>query len=49
MKLIFCADKGQSFLQVHTIIFDGRYQPCLNYLKQQVCNIFAISQERSER
>ena len=47
IKLIFGADKHQSFLQVDTIIFDGCDQACLNYSKY-VCNIFAISQERNE-
>ena len=33
IKLIFGADKHQSFLQVDTIIFDGCDQACLNYSK----------------
>ena len=33
MKFIFCENKHESFLQVDTIIFDGRGQACLNYSK----------------
>ena len=48
MKLIFCMDKHQCFLQVDAIIFDGYGQASLEYLKELACNIVAISQERSE-
>ena len=47
MKLNFSADKHQSFLQVDTTIFDVCGQACLKFSKE-VCNIFALSQERHE-
>ena len=31
MKLIFCADKYEIFLQGDTIILDGRGKACLKY------------------
>ena len=38
------ADKDESFLQDDSITLGVRSQACLKYPKQQVCNIFAISQ-----
>ena len=49
MKLIFLhADKHQTIPQVNTINFGGYGHTCPNYPKQQVCEIFAILQGRSE-
>ena len=41
------ADKDESFLQVDSITLDVLSQACPKYPKQQVYNIFAISQELS--
>ena len=41
-------DEHQIFQYTDTIIFDGCGQACLKYLKQQVCSVFVISQERIE-
>ena len=43
MKLIFCADKHQGFVQGDTIISDGNGKACLKYSKQKFCNILLIS------
>ena len=43
MKLIFCTNKHQSFLQVDTIIFDGHDQGSFKHSKSQVSNIFPVS------
>ena len=37
----------QGFLQGNTIIIDAHDQAFLQYSKEQVCNIFIISQKRS--
>ena len=42
------ADKGESFLQVDSITLGVHSQACPKYPKQQVCNIFAISQRKRE-
>ena len=42
------ADKYESFLQVDSITLGVCSQACPKYLKQQVYNIFAISQEKRE-
>ena len=36
-------DKNQSFLQVDTVIIDPEFS---KYSKQQVCNIFTVSQKK---
>ena len=41
-------DKHQSFLQAGGIVFTGHSQQYAKYPKQQVCNIFAISQKITE-
>ena len=41
------ADEDESFLQIDTKIFDGDGRAFLNFPKQQVCNVFTISQNRS--
>ena len=41
-------DKHGSFLQVDIIILDLRSQVCTKYPKLQLCNIFPISQGKSE-
>ena len=41
------ADKHESFLQFDIMIFDGDCQAFLKFAKQQVCNVFTISQKRS--
>ena len=41
-------DEHQIFQYTDTILFDGCGQACLKYLKQQVCSVFVISQERIE-
>ena len=38
-------DKHQTFLQAGSIVFTVHSQVCSNYPKQQICNIFAISQK----
>ena len=49
MNLIFLpADNHKSFLQDDCIILCVHSQVCPKYLKQQVCNISAISQEKHE-
>ena len=49
MKLFFLpADKHNSFLQDDRITLGVRSQTCPKYQKQQVYNIFAISQEKRE-
>ena len=49
LKLIFLpADKHKSFLQVHSITVGIRSQAYAKYPKQQVCNIFAVSQGKYE-
>ena len=48
-KVDFCRDKLQSIQKVGTAISDGSSQACLKYSKQQLCNVFAMSQESSER
>ena len=40
------ADQHESFLQIDTIVFDGDGQAFPEFLKQQVCNVFTISQKR---
>ena len=45
----FCRDKVESIQKVGTVISDGHSQASLKYSKQQLCNIFAMSQESSER
>ena len=42
------ADKHESFPQVDSITLGVRSQACTKYPKQQVYNIFAISQRRRE-
>ena len=42
------AGKHKSFLQVDSIILGVGTQACPKYPKQQVYNIFAISQAKSE-
>ena len=42
------ADKHKSFLQVDSITLGGQSQTCPGYPKQQVYNIFAISQGKYE-
>ena len=44
MKLIFCLQINTSFLQVDSITLSLFSQACPKYPKQQVYNIFAISQ-----
>ena len=41
-------DKLKSFLQAHSITLGADSQACLKYPKQQVYNIFAISQGKGE-
>ena len=49
MNLIFLpADNQKSFLQGNCIILCVHSEACPKYLKQQVCNISAISQEKHE-
>ena len=48
-KVDFCRDKLQSIQKVGTVTSDGCSQACLKYSKEQLCNIFAMSQESSER
>ena len=43
------ADKHKSFLQVDFIFLGVRSQAYPKYPKQQVCNIFAISQVKPKR
>ena len=42
------AEKHESFLQEDSITFGGHCQACSKYPKQQVFNIFAISQRKRE-
>ena len=42
------ADKHESFLQVDSITLSVRSKSCLKYPKQQVYNIFTISQGKRE-
>ena len=50
MKLIFLpADKHKTFLQIDSITLGVHSQACPEYPKQQVYNIFAISQEKHKR
>ena len=49
MKLIFLsADKCESFLQVDSISLGVHGQACPKYPRQQVYNVFAVSQGKSE-
>ena len=48
MKLIFCLQINTSFLQVDSITLGVFSQACPKYPKQQVYNIFAISQRECE-
>ena len=43
------ADKQESFLQIDSIILGVRSHACPEYPKQQLYNIFAISQGKRER
>ena len=45
MKLIFCADKHQSFLQVDTIIFDGFGQACPKYPDKSAISLHYFKKE----
>ena len=42
------ADKHVSFLQSDVIIFDGDGQAFSKFPKQQVCNVFTISQKKKK-
>ena len=42
------ADKHENFLQVDSITLGVRSQACPNYPKQQIYNIFLISQGKRE-
>ena len=48
MKLISCLQTNKSFLQVDSITLGLHSQACPKYPKQQVYNIFKISQGKSE-
>ena len=48
MKLIFCLQINTSFLQVDSIILGVLSQACQKHPKQQVYNIFPISQRKCE-
>ena len=43
IDFLHVVDKHESFLQINTMIFDGRGQTFLKFPKYQVCNAFTIS------
>ena len=43
--IVLYTDKNQTILQLDNINLGGHVQRCLSFPKQQVCKIFAVSQE----